>query len=142
MRICEVKGRETHCFLSFFYVPLYLDSLLKTGLLTANNMVYQFISNHIERKKTMTITDSDYRYQPATTPKELAVPAKRKRRVTADAIPPTGTVALLQSATEVRQTLRDSLVQVNALIREVKVQRKQDRLLQTTMDSLRKLGLA
>jgi hypothetical protein len=43
---------------------------------------------------------------------------------------------------EVRQTLRDSLVQVNTLIREVKAQRRQDRLLQSTMDSLRKLSLA
>ena len=92
----------------------------------------------------MTITDSDYRYQPATTPKEPAVPAKRRRRVTvkSNALTSTDKVALLQSAVEVRQTLRNSLEQVNTLIREVKVQWKQDRLLQTTMDSLRKLGLA
>ena len=88
----------------------------------------------------MTSTDSDpCRYQPA-----VAL-AKRRRRVATikpDAIEPNSTVALLQSATEVRQTLRNSLVQVHALIREVKAQRKQDRLLKTTMDSLRKLGLA
>jgi len=96
------------------------------------------------KDKTMTIIDSDYRYQPATTPKEHAVPAKRRRRVTvkSNALTSTDKVALLQSAVEVRQTLRNSLEQVNTLIREVKVQRKQDRLLQTTMDSLRKLGLA
>ena len=57
-------------------------------------------------------------------------------------VQPTGSVALLQSAEQIRQDLRDSLVQVNTLIREVKAQRRQDRLLQTTMDSLRKLSLA
>jgi len=68
-------------------------------------------------------------------------PAKRRRRVTVKTTP-MSQAALLQSAVEVRQTLRDSLVQVNDLIREVKAQRKQDRLLQSTMDSLRKLSLA
>ena len=79
----------------------------------------------------MTMTDSD-------------VPVKCKRRIAGntDVITPTGKTALLQSAIEVRQTLRDSLVEVNTLIREVKAQRKQDRLLQNTMDSLRKLSLA
>ena len=71
-----------------------------------------------------------------------AVPAKRRRRVTANALPPMGNTALLQSAVEVRETLRNSLNQVNDLIREVKAQRRQDRLLQNTMDSLRKLSLA
>jgi len=66
----------------------------------------------------------------------------RRRTAKRDVISPTGSAALLQSAVEVRQTLQDSLVQVNTLIREVKAQRRQDRLLQTTMDSLRKLSLA
>ena len=74
--------------------------------------------------------------------KETTVPAKRRRRTANKIIAPTSQAALLQSAMEVRQTLRDSLVQVNTLIREVKAQRRQDRLLQTTMDSLRKLSLA
>jgi len=88
----------------------------------------------------MTMTDS--RFQSATAPRDTHEPAKRRRRVTANALPPTSNTALLQSAMEVRQNLRDSLVQVNTLIREVKAQRRQDRLLQTTMDSLRKLSLA
>ena len=88
----------------------------------------------------MTMTDS--RFQSATAPRDTHEPCKRRRRVTANALPPTGNTALLQSAMEVRQNLRDSLVQVNTLIREVKAQRRQDRLLQTTMDSLRKLSLA
>ena len=72
-----------------------------------------------------------------------AVPAKRRCRTANKIIAPMmSQAALLQSAMEVRQTLRDSLVQVNTLIREVKAQRRQDRLLQTTMDSLRKLSLA
>ena len=79
----------------------------------------------------MTMTDS-------------GVPVKCKRRIAdnTDVITPTSKTALLQSAIEVRQTLRNSLVEVNTLIREVKAQRKQDRLLQNTMDSLRKLSLA
>ena len=73
-----------------------------------------------------------------------AVPAKCCRRVATkpDTVKPMSSAALLQSAIEVRQTLRNSLVEVNTLIREVKAQRRQDRLLQTTMDSLRKLNLA
>ena len=69
-------------------------------------------------------------------------PCKRRRRTAHKSTAPVSQAALLQSAVEVRQTLRDSLVQVNTLIREVKAQRRQDRLLQTTMDSLRKLSLA
>ena len=91
----------------------------------------------------MTITDS--RFQSATAPKDThAVPSKPCRRVVSnpDTVKPNSSAALLQSAVEVRQTLRDSLVQVNDLIREVKAQRRQDRLLQNTMDSLRKLSLA
>jgi hypothetical protein len=70
--------------------------------------------------------------------------AKRRRRVTAKchAFTPTDKVALLQSAAEVRQMLRNSLIQINTLIREVKAQRRQERLVKTTMDSLRKLSLA
>ena len=78
----------------------------------------------------------------ATAPKSTATTPACKRRMTADAITPTGNTALLQSAVEVRDNLRNSLVQVNDLIREVKAQRRQDRLLQNTMDSLRKLSLA
>ena len=89
----------------------------------------------------MTITDS--RFQSAMQ-ETHAIPAKRCRRVASkpDSVKPNSSAALLQSAVEVRQTLQDSLVQVNILIREVKAQRRQDRLLQTTMDSLRKLSLA
>jgi hypothetical protein len=89
----------------------------------------------------MTVTSS---WQPEVPTKDsIAVPAKRCRRVTAksNAITPTDKAALLQSAMEVRQTLRNSLVQVNTLIREVKAQRRQERLVKSTMDSLRKLSL-
>jgi hypothetical protein len=97
---------------------------------------------------TMTITASNPSrcISARNTAETTAAPApvKRRRRTTPnpDTVKPNSSAALLQSAAEVRQTLRDSLVQVNALIREVKAQRRQDRLLQTTMDSLRKLSLA
>ena len=61
----------------------------------------------------MNVTGTDSapcRFPSAT--KETAVPAKRRRRVTVKTTP-TSQAALLQSAVEVRQTLRDSLVQVN-----------------------------
>jgi len=99
-----------------------------------------------ERKRlmSMTMTGSEQlRFLPAiATKRTIAIPATRRRRVTdkAGAITPTNK-ALLQSAEEVRKNLRDSLVQVNALIREIKAQRQQERLLKTTMDSLRKLSL-
>jgi hypothetical protein len=67
--------------------------------------------------------------------------SERCRKITADATTPTGNAALLQSAEQIRNDLRNSLAQVNDLIREVKVQRRQDRLMQNTMDSLRKLSL-
>ena len=81
-------------------------------------------------------------------PKEtptVPVPVKRRRRRTAsvkpDAVPTAGTAALLQTAEQIRMDLRNSLVQVNTLIKAVKAQRSKDKLLQTTMDSLRKLNL-
>ena len=75
---------------------------------------------------------------------DVPIPAKCRRRMADkhDAVKPNSSAALLQSAMEVRETLRNSLVEVNTLIREVKAQRRQDRLLQSTMDSLRKLSLA
>jgi outer membrane protein TolC len=57
-------------------------------------------------------------------------------------VQPTGKAALLVTAEQIRNDLRNSLIQVNTLIREVKSLRQKDRLLQTTMDSLRKLSLA
>ena len=82
----------------------------------------------------------------AATPKETPTtpaPVKRRKRKTIkqDAVPPAGTAALLQTAEQIRQDLRNSLVQVNTLIKAVKAQRSKDKLLQTTMDSLRKLNL-
>jgi hypothetical protein len=87
----------------------------------------------------MTITDP---YRSVTASKDTVTTPACKRRMTADATTPIGNAALLQSAEQIRNDLRNSLVQVNDLIREVKVQRRQDRLLQSTMDSLRKLSLA
>ena len=89
----------------------------------------------------MTDTSS---FHSSVVPKDTAI-TQACRRMTAtkpDAAKPNSTVALLQSAEQIRNDLRNSLTQVNTLIREVKAQRRQDRLLQTTMDSLRKLSLA
>ena len=71
----------------------------------------------------------------------VATSAQRRMTAERDTVQPTGTGALLQSTMEVRDNLRNSLAQVNDLIREVKAQRRQDRLLQNTMDSLRKLSI-
>jgi hypothetical protein len=69
-------------------------------------------------------------------------PIKRRRRKKVAATKPAaGKVALLTQAEEVRLALRTTLGQVNDLIREVKSQRSKDKLIQTTMDSLRKLNL-
>ena len=81
---------------------------------------------------------------PTPVPASAPVPAKRRRRVTAKGNtvkPLAGKAALLQSAEAIRNDLRNSLIQVNSLIREVKAQRQKDRLLQNTMDNLRKLSL-
>ena len=77
----------------------------------------------------------------ATSPAQVK---RRRRRVamkTDTTKPTTGKAALLLQAQEVRQALRTTLGQVDDLIREVKSQRSKDKLIQTTMDSLRKLSL-
>ena len=82
----------------------------------------------------------------ATTP--VPAPVKRRRRtVKRDAArntsaQPTGKMALLVTAEQIRCDLRNSLIQVNSLIREVKSQKQKDKLLHSTMESLRKLSLA
>jgi hypothetical protein len=85
----------------------------------------------------------------ATTP----APVKRRRKVatrqaTTAAVKQGDLTVLLESAEQVRQGLRDSLLQVrnslmqvNDLIRTAKSHRRQERLLQNTMDSLRKLNI-
>jgi hypothetical protein len=81
----------------------------------------------------------------ATTPAPVAIPCKRRRRSVTPkrkTAQPTGKVELLESAEQIRNDLRNSLLQINTLIREVKAQKRQDRLLQSTMDSIRKLSLA
>jgi hypothetical protein len=79
-----------------------------------------------------------------TTPTPVAIPCKRRRSVTPkrNTAQPSGKVELLESAEQIRNDLRNSLTQINTLIREVKAQKRQDRLLQSTMDSIRKLSLA
>jgi hypothetical protein len=85
--------------------------------------------------------------QPIATTKaaiDVPPPVKCRRKVAvkrSHSKQPESKVAVLQSAEDIRQTLRQSLVLMNTLIREVKAQRKQDRLLRTTMDSLNKLKL-
>ena len=79
---------------------------------------------------------------PKTTATAPAPVKRRRRTVKRDtAVQPTGKMALLVTAEQIRNDLRNSLLQVNSLIREVKAQRQKDRLLQNTMDNLRKLSL-
>lgn len=52
---------------------------------------------------------------------------------------PKSKAAILEEAEKLRQTLRDSLDGVNGLIREIKAQRRQDKLLRDTVASLQKL---
>jgi hypothetical protein len=88
--------------------------------------------------------------RPVDTP--ASAPVKRRRKVAAvkraTATTQCENTVLLESAEQVRQTLRksmlqvrDSLTQVNDLIRTAKAHRRQERLLQNTMDSLRKLNI-
>ena len=101
----------------------------------------------VEAGRMSVITSSSKSTQPSIASKEVAATmtahVKRRHRVAAKSTveKPTGNTALLQSAEQIRQDLRNSLVQVNTLIREVKAQRHQDRLLRNTMDSLRKLSI-
>ena len=81
---------------------------------------------------------------PKETPTTPALVKRRRRRaatVKQDATKPVGNATLLETALQIQQDLRNSLVQVNTLIKAVKAQRSKDKLLQTTMDSLRKLNL-
>ena len=52
---------------------------------------------------------------------------------------PKSKAQILEEAEKLRLTLRDSLLSVNGLIREIKIQRRQDKLLRDTVASLRKL---
>jgi len=79
----------------------------------------------------------------AVTPAPVHTPVKRRRRtIKRDvSVKPTGKMALLVTAEQIRNDLRNSLIQVNSLIREVKSQKQKDKLLHSTMESLRKLSL-
>jgi hypothetical protein len=92
-----------------------------------------------ERMNVVTSTIATATKATTTTP----VPVKRRKRKTTkpETMKPLSKVALLQSAEQIRQDLRSSLLQVNTLIKEMKAQRSKDKLLQNTMDSLRKLSL-
>jgi len=155
--------------LSFAMNRLFLKNALQLGcwrigidptgdkpvICTGDDKTHVFVSlagSEPEAEHTDIITTSmQSAVQSAVTPPKATVPAtapapvKRRRRVASkrDTVPqPSCKLVLLQSAEAIRTDLRNSLVQVNALIREVKSQRQKDRLLQTTMDSLRKLSLA
>jgi len=52
-----------------------------------------------------------------------------------------GHVTVLDDALRLRNSLRETLGSVNTLIQSIKAQKQKDRLLKTTMDSLRKLSL-
>jgi hypothetical protein len=77
---------------------------------------------------------------PAVTP----APVRRRRRaVKRDAtVQPTGKTALIQTVEQLRNDLRSSLIQTNSVLRELKSQKQKDKLLHSTMESLRKLSLA
>jgi hypothetical protein len=94
----------------------------------------------VEAARMNIVTSTIAAAKATTTP---VVPVKRRKRRTTkpDTVQPLGKIALLQSAEQIRQDLRSSLLQVNTLIKEMKAQRSKDKLLQNTMDSLRKLSL-
>jgi hypothetical protein len=69
-------------------------------------------------------------------------PVKRRRKiVTRDIVKPAGNIALLEQAEETRLQLRNALTSINMLVKGIKAQKHQDRLLRNTMDSLRKLSI-
>jgi DNA polymerase III sliding clamp (beta) subunit (PCNA family) len=86
---------------------------------------------------------------------EIAVPSKRKRMANTDkpkrmtqacrtvkqrtSAEPSGKALILDDAVKLRATLHETLDNVNALIRSIKSQRRQDKLLRDTVASLRKL---
>ena len=104
----------------------------------------KYAEPQVDSAKVNTITSA---MQPvvATPAKVDAPPIQKRRRKVAtksrNTSKPIGNTALLESAEQIRTDLRNSLVQVSALIKEVKAQRNKDRLIQNTMDSLRKLNL-
>jgi hypothetical protein len=70
------------------------------------------------------------------------VPVKRRRKiVTRDSAKPAGKIALLEQAEETRLQLRNALTSINTLVKGIKAQKHQDRLLRNTMDTLRKLSV-
>jgi len=98
----------------------------------------------IDPAKMNVVTSATAQPVVATAAKASITPVQVKRRrrrvVKQDVVKPaTSKAVLLQSAEQIRQDLRNSLIQVNTLIREVKAQRSKDKLIQNTMDSLRKL---
>ena len=104
------------------------------------------IASDLQQPATVATAASAVPKTTAVTP--APAPVKRRRRtvkrnasVKRNAVQPTGKMALLITAEQIRNDLRNSLIQVNSLIREVKAQRQKDRLLQNTMDNLRKLSL-
>jgi len=69
-------------------------------------------------------------------------PVKRRRRtVKRDTVKPTDKTELLEQAEQTRTDLRNALVSINTLVKGIKAQKHQDRLLRNTMDSLRKLSI-
>ena len=76
----------------------------------------------------------------ASVPPKVERPAKSdKPRTRATGKP--NKVAVLDDAMKLRNNLRETLGSVNDLIRSIKSQRQKDRLLKSTMNSLRKLSL-
>ena len=72
----------------------------------------------------------------------VPVPMKRRRRVVnRDTVRPEGKTALLEQAEQTRTELRNALISINTLVKGIKAQKQQDRLLRNTMDSLRKLSI-
>jgi DNA polymerase III sliding clamp (beta) subunit (PCNA family) len=100
------------------------------------------VATHID-----VITASTQTTVASVAPKTSAVtpaPVRRRRRAVKrdTAVQPTSKTALIQTVEQLRNDLRSSLIQTNSVLRELKSQKQKDKLLHSTMESLRKLSLA
>jgi predicted phosphatase len=72
-------------------------------------------------------------------PKRIAQACRTVRTRTRETVKPNSKAVVLDDAMRLRNNLRETLGSVNALILSIKSQRKQDKLLRDTVNSLRKL---
>ncbi len=97
----------------------------------------------LEANKITVLTSNAKVAVPENSPKALRVPKPIPAATVCRNVKPrskaTGKVVLLDDAVKLRQNLRETLTGVNDLIRSIKAQRRQDKLLRDTVASLRKL---